>query len=110
MGQLDVDDVPGFRVEILTPGRVDDSSGLFHQAVVALVAPAREALCIVALGMQVTLKKAVRIETITVATDVAMKVPLFQRLTQRDLVQGSESHLETDAIPLLLDDLRTFAI
>ena len=52
--------------------------GLFHQAVVALVVPAREALRVVTLGVQVALENAIRIEAIAVASDMAVKIALFR--------------------------------
>ena len=77
MGQLDVHDVPGLGVQLLTPRRVQRPFGLFHQRVVALVVPASQALRIVALGMQVARKKAIRVETVAIALNQAVKSPFF---------------------------------
>src|SRR4029434_3572583 len=110
MGQLDVHNVPGLSVQLLTPGWVEYPFGLFHQAVVALVVPAREALRVVTLGVQVALENAIRIEAIAVASDMAVKIALLQGLTQRHVIKWSEAHLEAHAGPHLLDDLGALAI
>src|SRR6267378_4016735 len=90
MGQLDVHNVPRRGVQLLAPGRVERSFRLFDQAVVALITPAREALRVATLGVQVALENAIGVEAITIACDVAVKVTLFQGLTQGHIVKGSE--------------------
>ena len=110
MRQLDVDDVPGLGVQLLAPGRVQRPFGLFHQLIVARILPPRQALRVVALGVQITRKKVVRVETIGVALISASNVPCFRASTKGHRIEGLHGHLEADGVPQLLDDLRRLAV
>src|SRR5205823_10759275 len=53
MRQLDVDDVLGLAVQLLTPGRVQRPFRLFHQLIVALIVPTRVGFVPLTLGVQI---------------------------------------------------------
>ena len=110
MGQLDIHDVPGFRIELLTPRLVQSPFGFFHQLVVALVVPASQSLRIVALGIEIAAKKAIRVKTVAVALNTGREIALLLGLDQRNGIEGLDGHLETCAGPHLLDDLRALTI
>src|SRR6266542_3866215 len=94
MGQLDIHNVPGFRVQFLTPRRVQSPFGFFHQLVVALVVPASQPLGIIALGIEITAKKAIRVKTVAVALNTGREIALLLSLDQRNGIEGLDVHLE----------------
>src|SRR5262244_1167856 len=110
MGQLDVDDVPGRGVQLLAPRCVKGPLGLLHQLVVAGILPAREHLGILALGVEVALEKAVRVEAVGIAPYGTVKIALLAGVEVGYRIEGFEGHLETDAVPHLLNDLPTLAV
>src|SRR5262249_7155384 len=110
MRQLDVDDVPGLGVQLLAPRRVERPFGLLHQLVVACILPAREHLGILALGVEVALKKAIRIEAVGVAPYGTVKIALLPGVEIGYRIEGVQGHLETDAVPHLLDHLSTLGV
>src|SRR5262249_34345862 len=77
---------------------------------IALVLPAGEDLGIVALGVKITLKKAVRIKAEGIALDQRVKLALLAGSGVGHGIEGLQGHLETHAVPLLLDDLRTLTV
>src|SRR4029434_3079652 len=110
MGQLDVHDVPGLGIQLLTPRWIESSFGLLHQLIVALVVPASQALRIVALGMQVAAKKPIRVETVAVPLNQAVEIALLLGLAQRHGIERLDVHLEAHTGPQLLDDLSALTV
>src|SRR4029453_12917009 len=89
---------------------IESSFGLLHQLIVALVVPASQALRIVALGMQVAAKKTIRVETVAVPLNQAVKIAFLTGLLQRHGIERRHVHLETHTVPQLLDDLSALTI
>src|SRR6266446_9550510 len=110
MRQLDVDDVPGRGVQLLAPRRVERPFGFFHQPVITLVVPAREELGEVALGVEVALEKAIRVEAVGVASYETVKIALLEGSEEGHRIEGLQSHLKTAGVPHLLDYLRRLTI
>ena len=110
MRQLVVDDVPGRGVQLLAPHWVERPFGLLHQLIVARILPAREHLGILALGVEVALKKAIRIEAVGVAPYGTVKIALLPGVEIGYSIEGVQGYLETDAVPHLLDHLSTLGV
>src|SRR5262245_33522458 len=110
MRQLDIHDVPGLGVQLLTPHWIESPFGLLHQLIVALVVPASQALRIVALRIQVTAKKAIRVETVAIALNTGREIALLLGLLQWHGIERLDVHLEAHTVPQLLDDLSALTV
>src|SRR5262249_26325196 len=74
------------------------------------ILPAREHLGILALGVEVALKKAIRIEAVGVAPYGTVKIALLPGVEIGYSIEGVQGYLETDAVPHLLDHLSTLGV
>src|SRR4029450_6946150 len=84
--------------------------GFCPELVIAFVLPAREDLSIVAPGVKIALKKAIRIKAEGIALDQPLKLALLPSIEEGHRIEGLQAHLEANAVPHLLDDLRALTV
>ena len=103
--QLDVDDVLGLGVQLFAPGYVKRPFGFFHQAIVALIVPPGVAPTPLALRVQITRIKVIRVEAVGVATEACVEMALPKSGNDRGSIEELDGCLEPDGVPRLLDHL-----